>query len=456
MEYRPHGYQLEAKEFAAVRQAAALFLGCGLGKTVIVLDMLLDLFVSDQSKGVLIVAPLRVARLTWPIEIDKWDQFSWMKTVFIHGKDKLKKLNSSAEIYLINYEALPWLVGVIKQYPMVEWPFDTIIWDELTKMKSPGSVRFKAFSKIIHKFKKRIGLTATPTANGFADLYGQIAMLDCGERLGKTHKAFKNRFIQPALHWAMKGKLRPHADKQILDLIQDICLHMAAEEYLDTPKAETIDVELNLPASARKLYNILEEELFVEIDSAEVEALNAATLCGKCLQMAGGAVYHGEYKEWKTVHNIKLKAVEEIIKQHKGSPILLAYSFKHEMKRLQMKFPDAEVLKSGMSSAKEKKLQDDWNSGKIPLLICHPASAGHGLNLQYGGAIIIWFTINWSLELYHQFNKRIDRQGQTENPLVYRLIMGDTVDEVVATAVEQKDKEQRGFLTALKKYRENR
>ena len=455
--YSPHPYQEEAKQFVMDRPDSALFLDCGLGKTPVSLDVIRELLLSGESKGVLVVAPLRVARLTWPLEIEKWDQFAWMTTVFLHGPKKLQKLNDPADIYLINYEGLVWLTEVLRRYTPDKWPFDTIIWDELTKIKAPSTRRFKDMKKLIGKFKRRLGLTATPTANGYKDLYGQLYMLDEGERLGSNHVAFQKRFMHKPNPWEIyKWEMRPGAEQKIQDLIGDICLRMDAKDYLDVPEAEVIDVELKLPQKARSAYNKLEKDLFVQLEEAEIEAMNAAVLSGKCLQLASGGVYHGDEGEWEHVHDVKTKALQKIVKQHEGEPVLIAYSFKHEVERLLKCFPDAVVLKSGLPAKEELSIQQRWNDGTIPIMICHPASAGHGLNLQYGGSVAIWFTINWSLELYYQFNRRIDRQGQNKKTKFYRLIMSDTVDEVVATAVEGKDKKQQDFLTALLKYKETR
>ena len=452
MNYAPHDYQTTAEQFVLDRPESALFLDCGLGKSAITLSVLRQLLTSGESKGALVVAPLRVARLTWPLEIDKWDQFMWMKTVFIHGKYKLAKLNSVADIYLINYEGLIWLAEVLASVKPSQWPFDTIVWDELTKIKAPSTRRFKDMKKVIGGFKRRIGLTATPTANGYQDLYGQLYMLDKGERLGRTHTAFKGRFMHKPNAWEpYRLELKPHAEKQITELVQDVCLRM--ENTLENQGSEVIDIDLVLPPSARSKYQKLQEDLFVQLKENEVEAINAAALCGKCLQMASGAVYHDDEGSWEEVHDTKLKALQKVVTQVDG-PVLIAYSFKHEAERLLKCYPDAVVLKSGLASTREQEILKQWNAGKIPMLITHPASAGHGLNLQFGGSTIVWFTINWSLELYYQFNRRIDRQGQKEKVRIYRLIMSDTVDEVVATAVEDKDRSQKSFLKTLIKYRD--
>ncbi len=457
MNFEPYDYQKEAIDFIRDRNQSALWLECGLGKTIITLTAINNMFKENTTRGALIVAPLRVARLTWETEIGKWEHTRWMKHVFLHGRNKGSKLRQKVQIFLINYEGLTWLFNeALYKYKRSTWPFDIIVFDEITKMKAHNTLRFRSVKNRVNAFKKRIGLTGTPVPNTYMDLWGQYYMLDQGDRLGKNFYGFKNRFFYPKDYRGFKWEIRPGHSRIIKEKVSDITLRIGAEGLLKMHEPLVRDIDVELPVNCRAGYKTLEKELFIKIDDIEVEAFNAATLTGKCLQFAGGAVYHNDEHEWIEVHRAKLEALKTLLLQHKNEPVLVIYNYKHEAQRIKECFPNSVYWKSGLSKKVERDILTRWDKGDIPILIGHPASLGHGLNLQYGGRIGIWFTLNWSLELYIQTNKRLDRQGQSQPPLFYRLITANTVDEVVAETLRAKDTRQTSILNALKLYRDGK
>jgi len=455
-----HDYQQTGRDFIEEKQNCAIFGDCGIGKTIICLQAISDLLCDLEIRGVLIVAPLRVARITWPLEIQEWEEFRGLKYTILRGKNKLKNLKSQADIYLINYEGLLWLEEELKKTNCKKWPFDMVIWDELTRMKGHGSRRFKLWKKLLKYFKYKVGLTGTPMSNGYLDLWAQMYCVDQGASLGTTITGYRNRFFHQAGYMGYELKLNPGAEQVIQDLVKDRALRIQAEGNIDVPPLSFEDHYLTLPTNAKKQYKALEKELFVELDNGEeLEVMNASALSNKCLQFAGGSVYRydeeRDVNEVIPIHDVKINELKKIRKSTK-KPLLVAYMFKHELAKIKEAFPEAVLLKSGYSDTKELKIQKDWNDGKISMLVCHPASAGHGLNLQKGSHIGVWYTLNWSLELYQQLNARLHRQGQKDPVVFHRLIMSDTVDEAVATSLERKDKTQSSLLKALHMYRLNK
>lgn len=451
-----HGYQREGVNHVLTHQDAALFQDCGLGKTVVTLTAVDSLMDRLHSKGALIVAPLRVARLVWPLEGSRWEHLKWMRCRVLHGPKKRERLwGPPGELYSINYEGLMWLVSELNEVPSNEWPFDILVWDELTQMKTDGTARLKAMRPLISKFKRRVGLTGTPSPNSMLELWGQIYVLDGGKRLGTSFSRFRDRFFSRGDGPYAKWHPMENCAEKIVELIGDIALRTAAADHLDLLPPEYIDEELVLPIPFRKMYEKLEKEMFLQLENSEVEVFNAAALSTKCLQFAGGAVYT-EKDVWEEVHDVKMRRLHHIVEHANGDPVVVAYGYKHEAERILREFPGAVHLKSGMSAARELDVQDRWDKGLIPLLVCHPASAGHGLNLQFGGHIGVWFTLPWSLLLYLQFNHRIDRQGQTLPPIIHRLIVDNTVEEVVATVLDARTQSQIHLLQVLKQYRETK
>lgn len=445
MKYTPHNYQQHATTFIETHPQAAIFLGMGLGKTIITLTALEHLIYNTfQTRKALIIAPLRVARDTWPAEIKKWDHLQNLTYTIAVGDKKTREhaINTNADITIINRENIPWLVNHLEN----NWDYDTVIIDELSSFKSPQSQRFKALKKVRNRITRIIGLTGTPAPNSLEDIWAPFRLIDEGQRLGKYITHYRNNYFTPDKRNGQRiftWKLKPYAESFIYKAIEDITLSMKTTDYLDDLPPLTVTTEtVTLDKQQRRHYDELKKDMVTDIGTNIIDAENAATLSGKLLQLASGAIY-GENKNTITFHDEKLKAVENIIEAAQGNTILLAYWFKHELDRLKEKFPQGREL----STSKDV---EDWCAGKIPLLFIHPASAGHGLNLQSGGHILVWLTTPWSLELVEQTNARLFRQGQTEPVSIIHIRAAGTIDENVSTALGKKDMTQSALIDAVK------
>lgn len=442
IKYNPHNYQAYSTDFIINHKAAGLFLEQGLGKTVITLTaiwiLLYDYF--DATK-VLVIAPLRVARDTWSRECEKWEHLRGLTISKVLGSEKERKmaLYQKADIYVINRENVEWLIK------NKDWDFDTVIIDELSSFKSPSSKRFRALKKVRHKIKRIVGLTGTPAPNGLLDIWSQIYLLDGGERLGRTYSGYRSRYFHPQKY--VNGgiptdyQINEDAEEKIYEKISDICISMKALEYLKMPECIFNKVPIELDEKEMKLYRQLERDLLLPLDDSEVDAVNAAVLSNKLLQMAGGAVYD-EFGDVKNIHDKKLDALEDLIEAANGKPVLVYYGFKHERDRIKNRF-DVGEINTSEDIAK-------WNRGEMQIALCHPASTGHGLNLQDGGCKIIWFSMTWSLELYQQANARLWRQGQKQTVVIHHIIAKNTIDERVMVALENKDTSQAALIEAVR------
>lgn len=442
IKYNPHNYQAYSTDFIINHKAAGLFLEQGLGKTVITLTaiwiLLYDYF--DATK-VLVIAPLRVARDTWSRECEKWEHLRGLSISKVLGSERERKmaLYQKADIYVINRENVEWLIK------NKEWDFDTVIIDELSSFKSPSSKRFRALKKVRHKIKRIVGLTGTPAPNGLLDIWSQIYLLDGGERLGRTYSGYRSRYFHPQKY--VNGgiptdyQINEDAEEKIYEKISDICISMKALEYLKMPECIFNKVPIELDEKEMKLYRQIERDLLLPLDDSEVDAVNAAVLSNKLLQMAGGAVYD-EFGDVKTIHDKKLDALEDLIEAANGKPVLVYYGFKHERDRIKNRF-DVGEINTSEDIAK-------WNRGEMQIALCHPASTGHGLNLQDGGCTIIWFSMTWSLELYQQANARLWRQGQKQTVVIHHIIAKNTIDERVMIALENKDTSQAALIEAVR------
>lgn len=442
--YHPHEYQIHCTEFIIANTSAGLFLDMGLGKSVITLTALVDLLHdSFEVSKVLVIAPLRVANTTWLDEVLKWKHLKNLRVSRVLGsaKDRTMALYKKADIYTINRENVPWLVELYKN----EWPFDMVIIDELSSFKSPSAKRFRALKKVRHKIKRIVGLTGTPAPNGLLDIWSQIYLLDGGERLGRTFSGYRGRYFHPQKY--VNGgiptdyALNDDAEEKIYNKISDICISMKALEYLKMPEIIFNKVEVELSEKEMMLYRKLERDLLLPLEDSDVDAANAAVLSNKLLQMAGGTVYD-EYKDTHQIHDRKLDALEDLIEAANGKPVLIYYGFKHERDRIRQRFETGEINTSE-DIAK-------WNRGEMKIALCHPASAGHGLNLQEGGSTIIWFGITWSLELYQQANARLWRQGQKSTVVLHHILAKDTIDQRVMMALDNKDTGQNALIEAVK------
>ena len=447
MKYSPHDYQRYAAEFIITQPVAALLLDMGLGKTSIALtainDLLFDSFDSFEIHKVLVVAPLRVARDTWGTEIDKWEHLKNLRYSVVVGteQERLKALRTPADIYIINRENIQWLVeesGLI-------FDFDMAVIDELSSFKNYQSKRFRAFMKVRPKLKRIVGLTGTPAGNGLIDLFAEFKLMDMGERLGRLIGQYRNIYFQPDKRNGMviySYKPLPNAEQQIYDKISDITISMKAADHLKMPELISSECMVQLPEKEKEKYDRLKKDLILSTEDNEVTAANAASLSNKLSQMATGAVYSDD-ESIIEIHDRKLDALEDIIESMNGKPLLVAYWFKHDLERIKKRFDVREIRSSEDIS--------DWNSGKIPVALIHPASAGHGLNLQSGGSTLVWFGITWSLELYQQTNARLWRQGQTADTVVIQhIIAKSTIDEQIMKALKTKDITQAALITAVK------
>ena len=444
MKYIPHDYQEYAKDWIIEKKKSGLLLDMGLGKSVITLtaidELMFDYF---EISKVLVIAPLRVAESTWDAEIEKWDHLKDLKISKVLGTEKkrIEGLEVKADIYIINRENVKWLVD---RY-VKDWPFDMVVIDELSSFKSNKSGRFKALKKVRPCMKRVVGLTGTPAPNGLIDLWSQIYLLDGGERLGRTLTGYRDIYFNPDKrnqHIIFTYKLKENAEEAIYEKISDICVSMKAESYLDMPDRINNIIQVQLPDKAKKEYELLEKDLLLQLEEGDIVANNAAALTNKLLQMANGAVYD-ENREVKEIHDEKLKALEDTIEAANGNPVLIFYSYKHDKDRIEKYLKDVKVLETKEDIKK-------WNKGEIEVMLTHPASAGHGLNLQAGGNIIIWFGLTWSLELYMQANARLHRQGQEENVIIHHIIAKGTVDEDVMKALDKKEVNQEELLKAVK------
>ncbi|ENY9964189.1 TPA: SNF2-related protein [Clostridioides difficile] len=456
MEFKPHPYQEYTIRKTIDNNNIGLLLDMGLGKTVCTLTAISELMYDyfDISK-VLVIAPLRVARDTWSSEVKKWEHLKHLKVSKVLGSklDRVRALSTDSDIYIINREMVPWIVDFYKS----KWPFDMVVIDELSSFKSNKAQRFKSLKKVLPLTKRVVGLTGTPAPNSLIDLWPQMYLLDRGERLGKTITGYKERYFEPGQKNYQTGAIynwqpKDGAEKAIHNKIKDICISLKAEDYLNMPRKIDNKIEIHLDSKTLKYYKELEKEKILELDKDIITASSAAVVANKLLQLANGAIYDND-KKVKEFHREKLEALKEIIDISNGKPIIVFYNYKHDYSRLMKEF---KTLKP--RTIENSKDIYDWNNGKIQLLLCHPASTGHGLNLQSGGSIIVWFGLTWSLELYQQANARLYRQGQRETVIIHHLICKGTIDEQVMEALENKDKGQSALLEAvkvkLKEYRE--
>lgn len=443
MRYVAHNYQNYAKDFILAHKVSALFLDCGLGKTITTLTAINELmYDSFEISNVLIIAPLRVAQSTWKDEIEKWDHLNLLRYSIVVGdeKERLKALKQNSDIYIINRENVDWLVTKSG----IDFNFDMLVIDELSSFKSHTSKRFKSLLKIRPYFERVVGLTGTPSSNGLMDLWAEFRVLDLGERLGRYITHYRNEYFLPdkrngAVIFSYKPQ--PNAEERIYRRLADMTISMKSTEYLKMPELILNELEINLDEEDQMKYKKFKKEMVMTIQEKEIDAINAASLSNKLIQLANGSIYD-EDKKFYEVHNKKLDKLEEIIESANGKPVLVAYWFKADKERIEKRFKVREI-----------KTADDikqWNMGMINLALIHPASAGHGLNLQSGGFTLVWFSLTWSLELYQQTNARLYRQGQKDTVVIHHLITKNTIDEDIMKSLKRKDKTQEALMRAVK------
>lgn len=439
-----HNYQRAAAQFIRDNPRCALFIDMGLGKTASTLTAFRDLAADFEITRGLVIGPPRVVSKTWPNEVAEWAHTRGLTYTVVTGtpKRRLELLRKPTDLHLISCDSVKWLVEMLAQRK-IDFRWDTCIVDESSKFKTPSSQRFKELRRIAAFFDRFVILTGTPAPNGLYDLWSQIYLLDQGQRLGATQKAFKDRWFT---YDPTTGKTLPrkHAPEQIQNAIRDICFTLRSDDYLQLPERIENIIEVELPDDVMQTYKKFEREYVLSVtEGVNIEAITAATLTNKLLQLANGVVYDAE-KNQHEFHKQKIEALRDIVDEAQGEPVLVAYNFKSDLRQILATFPQAKVL------GKDNALIDEWNAGKVPMMLAHPQSAGHGLNLQFGGHIAVWYALTWSLEAYQQFNKRLHRQGQTRPVLIHHLIARNTADRVVFQALQRKDATQNALLDALK------
>jgi SNF2 family DNA or RNA helicase len=438
-----HPYQLRAIEYIKDKKRCGLALAMGLGKTVASLTAVNDLLDGFVATKVLVIAPLRVAKSVWPKEVTRWSHLSHLKVSVCLGteRQRLAALQTTADIYTINRENVPWLVTQYRG----KWPFDCVIIDESSSFKNSSSLRWKALRRTLPETYHMILLTGTPSPNGLLDVWSQQYLIDYGMSLGRTMTGYKQRFFE-ADYMGYKWTLKGGAAEEIQQLMGSSWLSMSADDYLELPERIDLVESIALPESIKHEYDQFEKTLLADLpDGDVVEAVNAGALATKLLQWCNGALYTGEHKNWALIHDAKIDALAAIVEDN-DEPMLVAYNFKSDLERLQKAFPNAAVLD------KDPATIDRWNRGEIKMLLAHPQSAGHGLNLQDGGALCVWFGLSWSLEAYLQFNARLHRQGQTRPVRIIHLIAQGCLDERVMSVLQDKDSQQKSLLMALKSH----
>lgn len=448
MKYTPHPYQKYCIDRVVSDNAVGLFLDMGLGKTVITLTAAAELKCNRFAVNrILIIAPKKVAEATWSKEAAKWDHLKRLRFSLILGSQvkRIKAVNTPADIYIINRENIPWLVD----YHRNAWPYDMVVIDESSSFKNHRAKRFKALKMVRGHISRLVELTGTPAPNGLIDLWAQIYLLDGGARLGKSITGFRGRYFNPDQRNAQQVftyKPKPGADAAIDRLIGDICVSMKAEDYLQLPDIVYDDIPVALDSASSKLYKKLEAEMLLTVDESTIDAGTAAVLSNKLLQLCNGAVYDEEGKVVE-IHSCKLDAFDELIESLNGQPALVFYNFQHDKDRIKSR-----LSKTGLRIRELKTPEDetDWNNKEIDILLAHPASAAYGLNLQDGGNHVIWFGLNWSLELYQQANKRLHRQGQKQKVIVHHLSVVGGRDEDVVAALCEKGATQDRLIDSLK------
>lgn len=448
MKFKPYPYQRYCINRLLTSPILGLFLDMGLGKTVITLTAINDLKYNRFAiNKVLVIAPKKVAESTWVNEAKKWDHLKLLRFSVVLGPEqkRIRALNTPADIYVINRDNVVWLVDYYRN----RWPFDMVVIDEFSSFKNHQAKRFKALRNVRPHIKRIVGLTGTPAPNGLLDLWAQVYLLDGGQRLGKSITSFRERYFEPDQRnrervFTYAPKIG--AEEKIQSLISDICISMKAEDYIQLPDIIYNTITVKLDSKAKKAYDKLEKEMLLEVDGSTIDAGSAAVLANKLLQLCNGAVYDEE-RNIVEVHNNKIERFMELIEELNGKPALVFYNFQHDKDRL-----IKALSKTKLRVRELKKPQDeqDWNNRQIDILLAHPASAAYGLNLQQGGNHIIWFGLNWSLELYQQANKRLHRQGQTEKVIIHHIAIEGGVDEDVLAALESKTDTQDKLIEALK------
>ena len=458
----PHEYQKKAVQFMVQQGAAGLFLDPGLGKTSTTYAAYKVLRNKGLVQRMLVVAPLRPALSVWPRESVRWEDFNGLSVSVLHGPHKQQLLEDGADVSVINPEGLNWLFNAVKSLGE-GWPWQMLVIDESTRFKHPNTLRFKTLKPYLGKFARRYILTGTPAPNGLLDLFGQVYILDLGNALGRFITHYRNSYFDSTGYGGYTWLPRKDSEAQIYAKLRPLVLRMSAEDYLELPPLVMNTVEVELPPQARKMYDEMEDLLLTTLEESVITAANSGAATMKCRQIANGGAYstnlHGEADPgigWTNIHDAKTEAVQELVEELSGKPALVAYEFQHDLDRLQKAFPDAPYLGGGVTSKRQREIEDAWNAGALPVLLVQPQSAAHGLNLQGTHAAIIIHSMMWDLENYDQLIRRVWRQGQKERVVVHHIVAKRTVDEVIMKGLDKKDRTQKALLNALKTHLKNR
>lgn len=474
-----YDYQRAGVSHILTNDDAMLWWQMGLGKTIATLTAIVDRMRAGQVKKTLIFGPLRVIQSVWNTECRKWTHTNDLRCSIIHGKKdvRTRAMFINADIYLCNYEQMTWMAEMLVHHFIDKGkpiPFDMVVYDEVSKLKNANTRRMSGgrrdyqdaqgkdqvqkiigWRKVIPYIKYRVGLTGTPASNGYLDLHGQYLAVDGGKRLGEFITHYKDNYFQSD-YMGWKYVPTEEGKEKIENKIADITLKMDAAEYLDMPECKTINMMVDLPEKARKAYTDIERDMFTQLDNgSEIELFSRSSISNKTLQFCNGTPYVGETKEWEVLHDAKLDALEDVLEEASGQPVLCSYSFKSDAKRIMARFKKYKPVNLTETTSKNTSdVIQKWQNGEIKLLIGHPASMGHGIDgLQKTGSILVWFGINWSLELYEQMNGRLNRQGQTQTVSIIRILCKDTIDLAVADAIERKTDDQEGLKASLARYR---
>lgn len=447
-EFEPRPYQRVAIERMANQRCCGLMLDPGAGKTAAVLEAFRRMRHDFEAERMLVITPLAVAYSTWPEQVQEWNQFRHLTVAILHGPRKAERLKLDADVYLINPEGVMWLAKQKWRLP------DVLVVDESTKFKKPGTQRFRALRRMLGKFRRRYILTGTPAPNGLLDLFGQVYVVDQGRTLGRSMTAYKQEYFVPVPRGNYNDWLpRRNAMNDIRDRIAPIVLRIETDGLVGLPGLVTTPVRVRLPDKADRLYQRLRREMVVALEHGEVSAANAGALTNKCRQVANGRVYVDDRAEglrYSKVHDAKEEALSRLVDELGGKPVIVVYEYKHDLEAIRDALGDVPAIGGGTKATEARELITKWNRGTLPVLAAHPASAGHGLNLQAGGHVMIWYSLTWNLEHYDQMVARLYRQGQKERVMVYQLIARGTVDETVARTLQAKHRDQRALLSALK------
>ena len=473
--WKPHAGQRKAVRYLVEHAAAGLFADPGVGKTSTVYAAFEYLRRRGLARRMLVIAPLRPAQLVWPAEREKWKDFQHLRVEVLHGPKKDAALARESDVCVINPEGLDWLIGAVKTKTRTgkvavsadlrafkALGFDTLVVDELTNFKHTNSVRFKTLKAVLDTFGRRWGLTGTPAPNGLIDLFGQCFVLDQGRSLGPYVTHYRSKYFLPGYD-GFSWVLRKGAEEEIYERLKPLVLRLRAEDYVDMPDLVENTISFELPPEARKVYDHLEEELIVQLGEDVVTAANAAAATTKLRQVASGGLYleadtvalfkpaQRKGREWAMIHDEKTELLAELVDELQGTPLLVAYDFKHDLERIQRRWPDVPYLGGGVTERRARELEAAWNAGELPLLLGHPSSIGHGLNLQAAGNHVCWYSLTYDREKYDQLNARVRRQGSRHaRVFVHHLVAKGTVDEVIGYALRRKAKVQTALLEALR------